>query len=44
MHQVRVEAVVLQQAGSQPQPNAASNATGVPDGRSPISRSIGSAR
>ena len=27
---------------SQPQPNAASNATGVPAGRSPISRSIGS--
>jgi hypothetical protein len=27
---------------SQPQPNAASNATGVPAGRSPISRKIGS--
>jgi hypothetical protein len=42
VHQVRLEAVVLQQADQPAQPNAASNATGVPGGRSPISRSIGS--
>jgi hypothetical protein len=42
VHQVRLEAVVLEQPGQLAQPNAASNATGVPAGRSPISRSIGS--
>jgi hypothetical protein len=41
VHQVRLEAVVLQQVG-QLQPNAASNATGVPAGRFPISRRMGS--
>jgi hypothetical protein len=35
MHQVRLEPVVVQQFDQPPQPNAASNATGVPIGSSP---------
>jgi len=36
MHQVRLEPIVLEQLDQPSQPNAASNATGVPLGRSPI--------
>jgi hypothetical protein len=38
---VRLEAVVLEQVGQPALADAVSNATGVPDGRSPISRKIG---
>jgi hypothetical protein len=41
MHQMRVVPVVLQQLDQPPQPNAASNATGVPIGTFLITFKIG---
>jgi hypothetical protein len=42
VYQMRVQAPVLEQLHEPAQPNAASDATGFPAGRWPISRSIGS--
>jgi hypothetical protein len=42
VHQVRVEAVVLQQPDQPAPAERGPDATGVPEGRSPISRKMGS--